>query len=239
MKKILLSIAVILFARWAQAQEVIQDPNAEPRRLSEGFHAIQVSNAIDLYLSQGNVESVAVSASDKKIIPRITTVVRNGVLIIRFVNTGSIIWNMGNKKLKAYVSFKRIDKLSASGASDIDIQGSINSEKLDIDLSGASDLKGTLDVGELRMDQSGASDASINGKANMINLILSGASEIKGYDLVVDNCTINASGASDAHLTVNKEINVHASGASDVYYKGDAVIRDNHSSGSSTVSRKG
>jgi len=61
---------------------------------------------------------------------------------------------------------------------------------------------------------------------------------VKGYELVTDNCSVRASGASDIRISVNKELNAHLSGASSVYYKGDAVIKDLHSSGASNVSRK-
>ena len=42
---------------------VINDPNAEVRQV-KGFHGIEVSNSINLYLSQGEEETVVVSAND-------------------------------------------------------------------------------------------------------------------------------------------------------------------------------
>ena len=91
---------------------------------------------------------------------------------------------------------------------------------------------------DLKLELSGASDAKISGKASKVSIQSSGASDIKGYDLIVDYCDAKASGASDINITVNKELNVHASGASDIFYKGDCVIRDMHSSGASTVKRR-
>jgi hypothetical protein len=239
MKKIflLLSTAFIFIAASAQ-QKMIDDPNAQSRKLNAGFHAIEVSNAIDLYLTQGNEEAVAVSAADKDDVPRIITEVDNGVLKIKFDNK-NWGWFKSNRKLKAYVSFKNIDRLSASGASDVHVQGTIAGDKLDVHLSGASDLKGDIKVQDLSLDQSGASDAIITGSATNIMIDLSGASDVKAYDFVTENCTARASGASDVHITVNKELNVHASGASDVYYRGTAVIKELHSSGASSVSKKG
>jgi len=66
-----------------------------------------------------------------------------------------------------------------------------------------------------------------------------GGSDFHGYELVTDNCSVVAGGGSDVHITVNKELNVNASGGSDVTYKGTAVVRDIHSGGSSSVTRKG
>jgi hypothetical protein len=86
----------------------------------------------------------------------------------------------GNKKLKAYISFKQIDKLSISGACDVFITGAIKADDLTINLSGASDLKGKIDVKKLSVDLSGASDITISGNAPQLNVEASGASTFKG-----------------------------------------------------------
>jgi hypothetical protein len=127
MKKILLSFLMIAaISSLAFAQKTINDPNAEKRNLS-GFHAIEVADGIDLYLSQGD-ESVAVSASETKFRDKINTEVKDGVLKIWYGNHNSNIninLDFGNRKLKAYVSFKDLDKLNASGGSDVSVDGSI------------------------------------------------------------------------------------------------------------------
>jgi len=48
----------------AQDDKTIHDNNAQKRAI-KGFHAIQISNGIDLYLTQGE-EAVAVSAAAGK-----------------------------------------------------------------------------------------------------------------------------------------------------------------------------
>ena len=107
-----------------------------------------------------------------------------------------------------------------------------------MNLSGASDLKGKLDVKKLDVDISGASDLSVSGTVSKLNIEASGASDFKGYDLVTETCNVTASGASSIQITVNKELSAQASGASDVRYKGDGVIREIKSSGASSVSKK-
>jgi hypothetical protein len=219
----------------AQAQKtVIHDANAELRPV-KGYHGIEVSSAINLYLSQGDEETVAVSAPDIQLRDRIKTEVVDGILKISLEGKR---WSMGSTKLKAYVSFTTLDKLMASGASDIFVDGVITGENLFIDLSGASDFKGAINVKELQLDQSGASDAHITGAVSGTATIhSSGASDVKGYDLVIQNCEVHASGASDIRLTVNKELSAEVSGASSVYYKGEGTIRESHASGASTVKK--
>ncbi len=215
----------------ASAQKTINDANAEKRNVS-GFHAIEVSGGIDLYLSQGE-EAVAVSAAKTDYRDKIITEVKNGVLKIWVDWKNGVKLNWDNRKLKAYVSVKSLDGLKASGGSDVDVDGTIKTTKLDMDISGGSDFKGNIESDELKIEASGGSDVSVSGKATKLNIDVSGGSDFSGYDLASDICNVEASGGSDVRVTVNKELSADASGGSDVYYKGSGLIRDLKTSGSS------
>jgi hypothetical protein len=228
--------AIIALQSVVFAQRPIKDANAQMRE-AKNFHGISVGDAFDVYLSQGNEEAVAVSSSDPKYLEKIVVEVKDGILRIRLDKGWKL--NIGNKKLKAYISFKNIDKLDIGGACDAMVEGTLKAESLKLDLSGASDLKGRLEVNKLNVDLSGASDLSVSGTVTQLSIEASGASKFKGFDLVTDFCNASASGASDIRITVNKELSVHASGASDIDYKGNGVIRDLKTSGASSVSKAG
>ena len=237
MKKLTLTFLICATAFITHAQkDIVVDPNAEIRTLNGSFNAIKVSGGIDLYLSQSDNEAVAVSASDDWFRSEIRTTIENGTLKIYF--DGALLLPLRNRKLKAYVSFKNIDKLEASGATDVYVSGTIAVSTLHMNLSGASDFKGDVKVNELEMVLSGASDVKISGSAVTVTIENSGASDIKGFDLSTDMCTIKASGQSDIDITVNKELNASASGASDIRFMGSGAIKEIHTSGSSSVSRK-
>jgi Putative auto-transporter adhesin, head GIN domain len=242
MKKIFLSflIATGTFFTAVAQKEIINDPNAEVRTLSGSFTSIKISGGIDLFLSQSETASIAVSASEPKFRDAIKAEVVNGVLKIYYdENNWNSMKNWKNKKLRAYVSFKNLEGLQASGACDVQVAGVITVPELLLNCSGASDFKGAVKVTDLKMELSGASDVKISGTATTVNISSSGASDVKGFDLAADFCTAKASGASDINITVNKELTASASGASDISYKGDAVIKESHSGGASSVSKKG
>lgn len=232
MKRIQFLVTALLFSVAGFSQ--INDPNAVVKE-AKGYHGISVSNAFDVYLNQSSEEAVAVSAASIKDRDMIKVEVKDGILYIGLEKGWK--WSGGNKKLKAYISFKQIDKLSVSGACDVYITGVIKADVLSISQSGASDVKGKLEVNKLSVDLSGASDMTVTGTATQLSIEVSGASDFKGFDLVTDICDARASGASDIRITVNKELSAQASGASDVKYKGPGMIRDIKSSGSSSVSR--
>src|SRR5688500_14801536 len=117
MKKIQVMLISMLMSAVLFAQKTINDPNAEARTVGS-FHAIRVSNAFDVYISQGGEDAVAISASKPEYKEKIITKVENGVLVIRFDDDKKFWkgWNNDKQKLKAYISIKKIDKLDVSGA---------------------------------------------------------------------------------------------------------------------------
>ncbi|MBK7434694.1 MAG: DUF2807 domain-containing protein [Chitinophagaceae bacterium] len=238
MKKLFLFLTIFASTLFTKTQnDIVVNPNAEVRPFTGSFHAIRVSGSIDLFLSQSEQVSMAISASEDRFKEGIKTVAENGVLRIYY--EGEKSWSSKNRKLKVYISFRELDKIEASGASDVRVIGKISVPVLSLVLSGASDFRGAVKTDSLLMNLSGASDVSIEGTSNTVRIESSGASDVKGYGLVTDYCTASASGASDITITVNKELNAHASGASDIYFKGTGLIREIHNSGASNVARKG
>jgi hypothetical protein len=236
MKKIVGLIMFVASFSAVIAQKAINDPNAEKRNVS-GYHAIEVGGGIDLYLSQGE-EAVAVSASETKYRDRIKTEVKNGVLKIwyDYKNNLNLDWGT-NRKMKAYVSFKNLDKLEGSGGSDIMVEGAIKVSTLSLDVSGGSDFEGKVEANDLKVDASGGSDVKISGTVKKLDIDASGGSDFKGYELAADVCNLQASGGSDVYITVNKELSADTSGGSDVFYKGNGNVREMKSSGSSSIKK--
>jgi len=233
--KSLLFILFSVFSVQAFSQTVINDKNAEVRNVGS-FSGIKVSGGIDVYLSQSDDYALAVSASDEKYRDEIKTEVKNGILNISY-NAGAFRYN-SDRKLRAYISFRTLESLDASGACDFIINGIFKGNSVKIKLSGACDIKGKINFDNLQLDLSGASTVKANGYVQNLKIDASGASDIKNYDLIADNCVAEISGASDVKITVNKSITAKASGASSLYYKGNPEKKDVNSSGASNISRR-
>ena len=241
MKKITVLLVLLLSIYTGQAQNdknLVFDANAEARTIKD-FSAVEVSGAIDLYLSQGKEEAVAVSAGNQEAVSRIKTEVRNGKLHIYFDGRG---WNWktwsNNNKMKAYVTFIALHRIEASGACNIKTAEMFSTDDLKIQLSGASDFTGELKAVNLKLDGSGASNFKVTGTAEKTDISLSGACEVRAYELKSDYCKIEASGASSVRITCNKELSAEASGGSNIFYKGNGSVREINTSGGASVKRK-
>ena len=232
MKKIIFAVLLMFSILNVQSQD--DDKNLQTRKVS-GYHGVEVSGGIDLYLSSGP-ESVSVSASSQSVRDHMVTEVVDGILRIHLQKN----WHpgFGNPKMKAYVSITDLKNLGASGGGEIVLKNQITAVDLDISLSGGSNLKGKLNANHLVISQSGGSDVDISGTVQKLDVDASGGSDLAGFGLVTDYLNLSASGGSDTEITVNKELSIDASGGSDVAYKGAAVVKQIKSSGSSSVTHK-
>jgi hypothetical protein len=240
MKKSLFVILLFILAQAnAQKTTVIQDNNAQIRIVGD-FTGVKVSSSIDLYLTQSTSNQVAVSAKDEESRAGIITEVVGGILIIKMEdNKGWFYWKgWSDVKAKAYVSIKDINALIGSGATNIHLVNKIASPKLKIKLSGASDLKGEVEAGALSINASGASNIELGGSVDDLSIEVSGASDAKLYNLITKGAIVHASGASTVNLNVTQLLKAEASGASSINYKGEPVIRENNSSGASSIKHK-
>jgi hypothetical protein len=238
MKKIPL-LAVLLLAGvmvFGQNPKVINDPNTQKRTVGD-FHGIKVSGGIELFLTQGDEEAVAVSANDPEIRDRIRTDVKDGILHIylddQWRHWG---WN-GSMKLRAYVSCKILDQLRGSGGSNIQVDQTIKSERMDVHLSGGGQLHGRFEAREMTAGISGGGDLYIGGTAGTLDVHVSGGGDFHGYDLAADSCDAHVSGGGDVYVTVNKTLDATVHGGGDIRYKGNASIRETHTFGGGNISK--
>ena len=116
MKNAGLLLMVLALCTILNAQKTVNDPNAQVRSVS-GFHGVSVSGSIELFLTQGNEESVVISADDTNIRDKVITEVEDGILHIYLERKNKIQIDWPNKnRIRAYVSVKDIDYLSSSGS---------------------------------------------------------------------------------------------------------------------------
>ncbi len=232
----LLTALIGLAITTAKAQDrTIADPHAVRRSVAP-FRAISVERGVDLYLSQGD-NAVVVSAGSETDRAHIITKVVNGELLISYDrNEGGI--SLSDKHLKAYVSVKTLEKLHASGGSDVHVEGVFHADDLKMELSGGSDGHGEWVARRLHIELSGGSDSHFRGSAGDLIISASGGSGFHGEDLRADQVTASASGGSEVYVIANKELEARASGGSDIYYSGSGSVRVVNVSGDSSVKRK-
>jgi hypothetical protein len=75
------------------------------------------------------------------------------------------------------------------------------------------------------IELTGVGDIVLSGdNQHELTVIITGAGNIKAYEMKVDTCNITFTGVGDCHVFVNNELNVNLSGVGNVYYRGDPTI---------------
>jgi hypothetical protein len=227
MKKIFLSILLLAgLVITSFAQKTINDANAEKRTVG-AFHGIDVATGIELRLTKGTTEEVAVSASEIEFRDKIVTEVVNGILKIHYeTKSGAINKRKESKNLKAYVSYKSLDLLHATTGADVKIEGVLEATKLDLKANTGGLVKGEVNIGTLTVDQNTGSKITLTGKVDKLEAEGDTGSKFQGEDLVTNTCSVEMSTGAGIYISVDKELNVKANTGGYVKYKGNAGIRE-------------
>ncbi len=190
----------------------------EQRAVSESFHSIEASNGLDVYISQGNEESIAVQA-DENLHELIITEVNDGILKI---TTSKNIGNAAAKKVMLEVV--NIKKIKGTSGSDIFSNTTIAAENLEISANSGSDIQLSIDAATVNTNASSGSDIKLNGTANNLSAQASSGADIKAKELIVQKVNAKASSGSDVIITVVKELEAIASSGGSVKYFGNPAI---------------
>lgn len=185
------------------------------------FNAVHVSGNADLYVKQDSVNSVKVEA-DENLLEHIIIDVHDGTLRIRPRDGANL---KPSRSIKVYVSGPSISNFKASGACDIISENKItSSDKISIQLSGASDVKMELMAPDVKAELSGAGSITLWGQTKNFIVDGSGSTDIKCFDLQSENTNVEISGAGDAEVFASVQLDIRVSGAGDVKYKGNATV---------------
>jgi hypothetical protein len=190
-------------------------------RNASNFTGVSVSSAIDLYLKQDSAFAVRVETDDN-LQQYIITGVENGVLYIKQADNTSLD---ETGKIKVYISAPLFKSMKASGACNIFSENALSSnDAVDIELTGASDARLELKTPKISSDLTGASTLYLKGETKEFSVEGSGSSNIRCFDLMTEQTKIDITGACDAEVFASMKLDVKASGASDIKYKGNASV---------------
>lgn len=198
------------------------------------FTRISVGSGIDLYLTQGdNIEVIVETTKDR--IHKIKTEVDGNQLKIFTREKFNWGWD---KAPKVYVTFKQLERITASGGADVYGKSVITAENLTITTSGGADAYLNVKTDRLKLSTSGGADIKIEGETQSLTAEASGGSDINAKELKAQTVKVSTSGGADASVWAEKEITANASGGSDIDYYGNPEIKNLNESGAGDISRK-
>ncbi|MBC8137681.1 MAG: DUF2807 domain-containing protein [Fibrella sp.] len=204
----------------------------DPRPVSD-VRQVSVHGIGTLTVEIGTTESLTIEADDN-ILPYIQ-VKQNGAA-----------WEIGPTRdaslepqtpIHYRLRVTRLDALTLSGATKAELKPLPHVAEFDLSLSGATSAQfAEIDADTLKVNASGASRVEINaGSVKQQTIHLSGASRYRAFALRSETASIHGSGTSNVEITATRELNVDASGVTQVHYKGAPPVVKSDTSGVSSV----
>jgi hypothetical protein len=196
------------------------------------FTGVKVSSGVDVYLRQGNEQSVTVEA-DENLHEYIITEVKGGILHV-FTEVSI----RDSERERVYVTMKDINSVETTSAGDVIGETPVKSDRLELSASSAGDIKLEIYAKEVDIDISSSGDITLTGETDNLKADLSSAGDLKAYDLKSREADVNVSSAGDADINVSEKITARASSAGDINYTGDPKYIDVHTSSAGGIHKR-
>jgi len=191
------------------------------------FDGIDMGDAFKVNVRAGNTFSVFVRG-DEYDLNDLYIYVKNGVLIANYRN-----YRSRRYQVTFDIVMPSLRSFELSGASTGKVYG-FDERDMYVNLSGSSYLDLNSDAQYFTFDISGASTLDLLGDTQKISGGISGSSLVNGFAMRSEEAYLTVSGASKVRVMASRYLNVVASGASSVYFRGTPVI-DAKTSGGSIV----
>lgn len=195
------------------------------------FSGVKVAEGIDVFLKEGSKEAVKVEVTGTKL-SNVITEVSGDYLKIHMAEG-----RYNDRTVKVYVTYVKLNKLSASSAANIFSEGTIRAKQLSISASSAGTIEVRIEADEVEASASSAAELELTGKARVFQVDVSSAGEVDAYELVADEVVAEASSGASAKVNVVKEIRAHASSGGGIRFKGNPERSDTNSSSGGFVKK--
>lgn len=220
MKSVALLFAFITFLGFSSCNSIIKGEGevVAKEHPAAGFNAMEVGDIFRVQLIDDNKETVEVRA-EENLHEHIVAEVKDGVL---HIHSGSK--NLSSENLLVTVHYSTLQKLEVSGAARIETLNPIENSDLEIEVTGAADMRMDMDVYSLSIGVSGGSEMLLSGKAENVEIDITGAGKINASELRSKNCVLSVAGAGEAIVDVSKTLDVKITGSGNVKYRGNPEI---------------
>ena len=188
-----------------------------------GFEAVAVDFPGQVFISQGEAESVKVKGDDN-LLPALKSEIKNGTLRIYYASDDGKHVNP-SKPVVITIVAKELKDVNFETAGDLHVDGIQNTD-LNVNVSGAGNLEMTdISVDRLTVNLSGAGNMTASGTTGNLVVTISGFGNFNGADMHSKSAEIDLSGAGNATVWADESLKAAISGAGSVNYYGAATVK--------------
>lgn len=195
----------------------------ETREVRE-FSRVSLDGVGHLVITQGDAESLVIEA-DEQVMPRITSVVDDGTLVIR-LETGPWWQQLGDalRMIRYDLTMREIEAITLAGAGKIEASG-VSAERLDLTVSGVGSLGvDALSASDLSAVVSGAGSCNVTGRVESQDVTIKGAGSYRAPELRSARAKALVSGTGSITVNVDGTLDAKVSGAGSIRYHGEPTV---------------
>ena len=180
--------------------------------------------------------------TDESLLPYLLVSQRGKRLSIGYAN--GTCWTGTTVNRVLVPSQKALNEIAVSGASSVVVEQPLRAADVEIDLSGASNLIASVYATEGSVNLSGSSRADLQGEVRELKVGISGASQVCSekrdgqFALRADKVNGHLSGSSALSVHSDGAIRCSVSGASTIYFTGNANTSGTDCTGASVIVRE-
>jgi len=187
----------------------------------KSFNDIKVSGVFHVILSQGSKEEVKIEADDN--LQSLFEVSNDGdQLVIKMKDNQNFD---SDHKLKVYISFNKLKKLSIRTVGSVSSTESLNFDDISIESKGVGPVDLKMTAQKANIENTGVGTMKLQGKADIAIIKNTGVGSIQAGDFVVQTMDITNTGVGHSEVNAEKEIKVKDSFLGKVKNKGAAAVK--------------
>jgi hypothetical protein len=189
--------------------------STQDRTLSEEFTEIETSRGLDVYLTQGDSQSLKVQA-DENLHDIIITEVENGVL--KIYSEENI---KRSESKKVMVNVTDLTAVNATSGSDVYSTNTLKVDTIKLSTTSGADIEVELDAESTTLESTSGSDIRVKGTTNTLSASATSGSDIDAQHLISQSCTASVTSGADIVVNAEEKITANATSGGDIKYYGN------------------
>ncbi len=203
------------------------DTEREEVNLSD-FDELKLSGIFDVRIRKGDNYAVELEGSTRE--KNKYSIYRDGNTLVVQYQDNRKFWRknfLESNRLRINITMPSLTRLEAKGAGKITFR-EFQSDKLSIDLMGAVKTTGDIESDDVNVRLTGASELELRGNGKTLDASVQGASSLKAFQYKVTTALVEVNGASSAKVNVSGTLEMEEGVASKIEYRGNPKIIKNN-----------
>jgi hypothetical protein len=227
-------IACTLLACTSKTESITEDDSYQETREIEGVSRILVSGVFNLFISQGDMESLRIEG-DEELAKKLVVRQRGDLLELSLKEEKVNIFKKTG--LQVHLTIADLSELEFEGAGNIQSRGQLELGDFRVIGKGVGNIELDLEADEVEADLNFVGNMTLKGAADYFKLFNEGVGNIDASQFWVQQADVNSSGIGMVSVHCEGELSLLVSGIGTVSYTGNPTVVSEKVSGIGKVNR--